>query len=1012
MKFLFLSLLLFSFSVEYIQAKSTIVEKDSITVIRGNIISPNGDPIEDVVIHCPSPEQTEVSDAKGTFSIKALIGSKITLQRLGYVAREVTIDNLFMRIVMAEDVQLLEAVTVFSSKNINDIDLRKMTGSITTIDMKQLSGRPEMDMLKLLQGQVPGLMVITDGELGKRPVVRIRGEASFENKQTSVNEPLYVLDGVIITSDAFLALNPEDIDEVKVLKDASATALYGIKAANGVIEMTSKRGIAGKTLISAGVNYGVTLRGPRGVDLMNSEEKLELERLIGNPAAPGYRYSEEYIRKQQYNAPNLDQLILEGQQKIDSLKQINTDWFKKLIRVNRYQSYSVGIRGGREGATFYYSANYSKQGGRVEGNDIDRFALRSNLDYTLFPNMDLSINIGAGVSQTNTENGSNYSPSDLVYNLNPYEQKTKEVELFSYGDRTFYDLMNQYRSKSSSKRLESSFIYHWQIVDNLHLSAVAGIDYVLNESKTIIPSSSYLEKIIPLNAKGKLEQEKGTISNISSNVRLNYDKTWGNHSLSASINTDYYKSQRDNVGAIGRGLAPGTTTPSGVNQTLTENSYRASIYGGKYTDAQLGIGAAAGYTYKNIYEFYGSYKRDASSLLPSNKRWNAAWSAGLGWKVGEYGFFKKQNLVTDMKIRLSYGNTAGMAGISMSSTMPIYKYTDDIYGDGRVFILSDLYNTELVPQQSGTLNGGMEFTLFKKINIYFDLYKTRIKDALLNIPIAPSNGFITMARNIGVLQNKGYEIRISGSPITTDRFQWNSSISLSWNKNEVIKLYDGDELYLSEEVFPDYEVGQPIGVIYGLKALGINSLDGYPRFLSATGEEITYQSDIKREDFSNLGYSTPPYMGFFNNTFTYGSLSFSFDLYFSFGGIAQYSRTYVRDYSGVVYNAVKGQTKDMWFKKGDENKIYPAYNMNSSVAEILIHPSTNTVYKTDFIRLNNARIGYLMPHRLVNKMGSKISYLRLFLQGQNLLTINRERDKASLANITQPVISLGLNISL
>lgn len=300
---LLLFLLLFISHTLYTQTKNIDGKK-----VCGIIQSAEDNlPIENIVIKNRSNKTSSISDLDGGFCIIAQVGDHLEVSALGYKSINLVVKNdsvLYLYLDSKEEE--LKEVIVTENKNINDIDIRKLAGSIVTVDVKKLSGRSEMDMLRLLQGQVPGLMVATSGELGTKPTIRIRGESSFT---TSGNEPLFVLDGVIISSEAFLALNPNDFDEIKVLKDAAASALYGIKAANGVIEITSKRGFVGKPYISFSSKFGITFKGSRGEKMMDSKEKLELERLIKNEATPGYRYSEEYYRRYYANNPNLNSLI-------------------------------------------------------------------------------------------------------------------------------------------------------------------------------------------------------------------------------------------------------------------------------------------------------------------------------------------------------------------------------------------------------------------------------------------------------------------------------------------------------------------------------------------------------------------------------------------------------------------------------------------------------------------------------------------------------------------------------
>lgn len=249
------------------------------------------------------------------------MGQHVKFTMLGYKTKRVGYDGQgnISPTLETSTTQVGEVVVVARS-NINAIDLRAKSGVVENVDMKRLESKPMIDMALALQGAVPGLVVTNTGDLGSAPKIRLRGNSSLR-QGNATNEPLYVMDGQVISSETFYNLNPSDIKGMKVLKDATACALYGVKAANGVIEITSQRGHSGAPIINYSMNMGVTTRGRRGMKMMDSKEKLELERLIGNPEAPGYRYSEDYFRKYYANNPNLSQLIADGQNKLDSLSQ-------------------------------------------------------------------------------------------------------------------------------------------------------------------------------------------------------------------------------------------------------------------------------------------------------------------------------------------------------------------------------------------------------------------------------------------------------------------------------------------------------------------------------------------------------------------------------------------------------------------------------------------------------------------------------------------------------------------
>ena len=350
------------------------------------------------------------TDANGYFSIELPDWSEILVEISFLGMKTSTVSYTGQKeitVVLEEDSNMMDGAVVTGKQNINDLDIRSKSGVITTVDVKRLQDKPMVDMSVALQGTAPGLVVTNRGDLGTKPEIRIRGNSSFREGDAA-NEPLFVLDGQVISSDAFMTLNPLDIADIKILKDAVACALYGTKASNGVIEITSVRGTTGEALVTYNFNAGITTRGRRGVLMMETDEKLELERRLRNPSAPGYLYSEEYIRETNPGAANIDELVAAGQAKLDELRKTNTDWFKELLRNDFYQRHNLSVRGGNSKTSYYASANYSYQGGQIPGNDVSRFTGRISLDQAVGQIGYVSVSVNGGYSKANSPN----SPRD------------------------------------------------------------------------------------------------------------------------------------------------------------------------------------------------------------------------------------------------------------------------------------------------------------------------------------------------------------------------------------------------------------------------------------------------------------------------------------------------------------------------------------------------------------------------------------------------------------------------
>lgn len=961
-----------------------------------------------------------VTDQNGNYNflVPDVMGMTVVFTFIGKKSEEIKYTgDRFMNVVLKDSYNEMTEVRVHARTNINEIDVRSKTGVVNEVDVRRMNNKPILNVALALQGTVPGLIVTNKGDLGSKPEIRIRGTSSLRSGDAA-NEPLYVLDGKVISSDAFLTLNPNDIKEIKVLKDAAACALYGIKAANGVLEITSQRGTAGKMIYSYNFSAGVTLRGRRGVKMMDSQEKLELERRIKNPVAPGYRYSEDYYRRYHAQDPNLEQLITDGKHMLDSLSQINTDWFKELLRNNFYQEHNLSVKGGSEQTSFYASMNYSQQGGRIPGNDIKRVTARLSVDQTVTSKTYASLGVSGGYALTNTPNGTAYSPTELIYQLNPYESKKSNSELVSFPGRTYNDLFNQYSSKSTDKRAGVSGSINCTAVKGLEIAAVAGIDYVLTENLSITPPTAYSELTsgAPENERGKLTKDKNTLTNITSNVRLTYNRTFGKHDLTIGTNFDYYSDLTDNLGITGYGLSSKMQSPSGVNQSI-EGNRKPSFTSKNEKTAQLGVGVLMGYSWNNIYDLFGTYKCDASSILPKDKRWNSAWAVGVGWSLKNYKFLKENTFLSDLKLKASYGCTASLQGVSPSSAVATFQYSENTYGDQQLLSLMGLYNSELKPEQTIDMDAGITIGFWNRVTFNIGWYLRRTKDALLDVPIPASNGFISLKRNIGILDNNGIEGDIYVKILERDDWRMSARLNLAYNHNKVVDLYFADRLYTTwDQLVPDFEVGKSYDMIYGPESLGINPITGLPVFKGANGQEITATEEITREDMKALGHSTPPVSGSFFYSVSYGNFDLDMDFYFVLGGKKAYTFSYVRDQDNINYNAVKGQVENMWFQKGDENKIYYTPFYSSSAKDILKnYPNSRTVGSSDYLRMSMLSLRYRLPYRLIEKTRNAIQYASIAFQASNLFTLTHYKESdpesGSLVGTQQPVFTLSLNLS-
>ena len=986
--------------------------------LKGVVLDNGDERVVGATVTARKGKLAAVTDLDGRFLLSGVhYGDSVTISFLGLKTHYLLYKGQkFVHIRMKEDSQLLGQVEVVAKANINAIDLRAKSGIVHDVNMRRVLEKPTTDIAMSLQGSVPGLNVTNTGDLGKLPKIRLRGNSSLRRGDLT-NEPLYVMDGQIIKPETFFNLNPADIDGIKVLKDAAACALYGVKAANGVIEISSKRGNKGVTSVTYSMNMGLTTRGRRGVKMMNSAEKLELERRMGDPATPGYRYSDDYIMKHYKNSPELEARLAEGRMELERLRGINTDWFKQLVRPNFYNRHNLSVRGGNDATSYFLSANYSSQGGRVKGNKRERMGVRMNLDQKLGDKGWLMIGVSGGSGKTKTPNGSSNSPTSLVYELNPYE--TKSDKLWSYPRYKFDDLMHQYSSESESKDAGINSSLTYTPIPGLDLMASTGLSYSFTESSHFTPSTAISEIMsgVPEVARGIFSKSKSSTLNMSTNVRATYNKVFGEvHDLTLGANADYFLYKFDNVSMRGYGVGE-INSAAAINQSL-QGSRQPKVSGPKDKNAQLGLGLVAGYTYNMLYDFYATYKADASSVLPADKRWNGAWGVGLGWNISNHAFLKDNSVLTELSVKTSFGRMANLSGVTASSTTGTFAYSTESYEDIRPLYMIQLYNKDLKPEQTESVDLSLSAQLFKRFNLGINWYRRTTIDALLDVPIPSSSGYTSLRRNIGSLKNEGLEMRLRARVMDAAASSLVLGASLAYNRNEVLDLYDGDKLYVSpESLVPDYEVGKAYDVLYGAKSLGINPMTGYPVFLTPDGREKQATEKLTRDDVQSLGHTVPPYTGTLNLSWNVGNFSLDVDFYYVLGGVRRFNYSYVRNRGTVMKNAVSGQVDKMWFKPGDEDKEYWTPFFTSATAEdnIALYPNSRSVGKSDYLRLSMVSLRYKFSRNFLEDHLPFVKYANIAFQGSNLFTWTgyKESDPESgtLAGTIQPVYTLNLNIT-
>lgn len=910
---------------------------------------------------------------------------------MGYESQTVTVGaRRLLDVQLKPSAESLEAVVVFGE---NKRDVRGVTGSVGIIDTKVFSaGTPTGSFDQLLQGQVAGLAVTNSGEPGEKSSIRIRGNNSLGIRSMddvdvltadSANEPLYIMNGYPISSDVFSTINPDDIVDVRVLKDGLSTVEYGTRGANGVVEIKTKRGISGQSQYNIRYQHTVKpISGLGGISLMGTEEKLMLESQLSIVSGLGYLYTPQ-------TGDSAEEIAIKNK-RYDALLSTNTNWLYELSRVAQVEDLQVSFSGGNNDTRYYISGNYYFEEGSYERSWAERFSTRFNIDHNISQDVTISFDTSVGRSRRSS---SHTSPASLIYTLQPYE--TLETTDFiardpltnssHYFENPLDELNNRY-SEYTSWRTDINARLNWQIIDGFSYALSYGLNYNDAENNSVTLANS-------ITAAAGLTKGEGAFSKSSSNsltnrvdMALSYNKNFGKHSVSASSGTEYIHTDNWGYGFSSVGLYDKVDPEIGINPD-------GSISTSKYQDALLGFYALANYSFDSKYTLTASLRYDGSSILPVGEQFVPAWGFGGAWDMCRESWFETP-LIDQFKLRLSYGVNYNSGGIRQTLGLPFYDFTNSsTYMGNRVISLVELWNPDLQFERSKQWSLALDFGILDhRLYGTAEVYVKNTDHLLATVDIPASNGYTSLLRNIGELRNQGIELQISAVPIRTDRFRWTATLNYAYNVNEITALYLQDEIKVGTEGY--YKVGEPINSAYVKSWAGVNPTTGTAMYYDETGAIV--ENGVAPQ-MTGFGTYDHPVTGGFSNIFNYGPFELSALITYAWGGVA-----YNELKALMIVNVKNGEVPyegfldDIWLKEGDIAELpNPKFFTDTSANSLFIEDAS-------YIRLKNVILRYNLSDHLDIKY---FSSFKLTFQGSNLLTLTK------YSGIDPEVTGVGLPIS-
>lgn len=930
--------------------------------VSGRVTSQaDGNPIQSVSVLVQGTNVGTQTGADGSYTIQVSEGSSLIFRYVGYLERTVKVgaSNSINVSLQPEEGSIDEVVVVGYGSG---TAIGSIVGSKKTIASKDIGGRPTANAIEALQGKVPGLAVYTsNGEPSATQSIRLHGSGSLGASST----PLFVVDGIPVGVGTIVSTNPEDWESITVLKDASATSIYGSRAANGVIYFKSKRGRIGERAT-------ITARAMKGFNNLSSKTVID----------------------QMMNTEELQALWLETgyrtQAQIDEINSTyggnDTKWGDYYYKNNTaLDQYDLTISGGSDKTQYFISSSYYDQEGLMYRSNYDRINLRSNIQSKLSDWMNIGVNLLGGYDKrmlnqygSNNTNGGLallalpwYSPFDKD-GVEYYE--TQIPGLARYTPQYLADKMPEVgRNKTFAPTLYVEF----KPYKGLTLKSQAGMDYYdYRYSYNRLPS--YLSNIN--NGTATEEYQQGVTKTMTNTIDYR-TLINGVHDLSALIGQESTDYDYSSFSANGSGLTDdrlillGNTigTGRGVGQDKSEYAYN-SFFG------------RLGYAYNAKYYLDLTLRNDASSRFGKDNRNATFWSVGGMWKAKSEAFLSEVDWLTDLNVRASIG-TQGNSSIGNYQALATVGNVN--YNSESAWGISSPGNPALAWEQQTKATVGVATTLFNKVNLEVELYKRVTDNMLVSVPYPFTSGFSDVTANVGSLENKGIDVDFSVNLFSSRDYYFTPYVNFNYNAQKITELFQGKDYWIVPNTGVSWAVGKPVEFLYPVQA-GVNPETGLMQWY-VPGENITesnFDPNNVTSVFSSAGLQQStgkkrhaPFVGGFG--FTSGYKGFYVDLEFVFAQgkylINNDMYFYANPYNFRGYNQVKGVT-DYWKKPGDITK-YPKYGQTNQFDDGLLENAS-------FLRLKGLRVGYNIPKSIIDKQ-QFFRNARIFYIGRNLWTATK-----------------------
>ncbi len=942
-------------------------------VITGTVTeAATGESLPGVTVISKGTTLGAVTDFDGSYSIEIVPGATLVFSFVGFSPKEVRVnDQTLINVQLGESTTELDEVIVVGYGTQRK---RNLTGSIAKIDGSQITETPVSTFAAGLQGKAAGVQIIqSNGMAGAGSAIRIRGVGSI----SAGGDPLIIVDGIPINQDqdgsygvrrgantsAMATINPNDIESLEILKDASAAAIYGSRGANGVILITTKRGKSKEALWDFSYRAGMAKETNR-LDFLNNTEWLQL-------------HQEAYENDAIYGSGNLDAGAypdLPGGVTLEEAMATNTDWQDLMLHNGFSQEVNLSFNKGSEKLKSYVGISYSGQGSYLMGNNYKRLSGRANLEYQLTDHLSAGINFTQAVGVNNRveaawAGGLGSAQSDA---LPIWPVWTDESTYFDAGSNPVRSRDSKEIKSFENRSLGNAYL-NYRPIDGMIIRADYGLDYLsLDENyyeDEILRSVPYAESRV-----NKYLSENGKVVGT---YDLNMPE---NHYLQVLVGTEFNRTKKGNAFLSYDGLTdPIYKYDALPDSSLTREEDNPLVMSNSFVSFFTRIS----YNYKGKYLFSGSMRTDGSSRFGENNKFGYFPAGSVGWIVTEEEFLEKSTLLSFLKLKASFGYT-GNAEIPDLIQWGTTNINNGItYNNDSIIFRTNLANPNITWERTFSYDLGLEFGMLRD-RIYGELtyYNKRTENMLLQVKTQASSGWAIVYDNVGEMENKGVEFMIKSRNLVGD-FKWTTDLNIGFNRNKVLDVGTASPDALAGTGDTRVIKGHPIGVNYLVRFSHVDPADGMPVFFTKEGEETKVYNV---EDRVVVGKPYPDFIGGINNTMSYRGFDLSFLFNFSYGN-------QIYDDAGKrLVGRINGWNQsrmvlDRWRQPGDITDI-PRLTLDGALSGIETDRNTDEfLYDGSYLRLKQLTFGYNFPESVVQKM--HVKNLRLYFAATNLLTFTK-----------------------